>query len=240
MPRKPNEDNEVFDMEELALVENLTKVYKIGQIEYPALRGVSMQIYSGELLAIVGPSGSGKSTLLQIVGGLDRPTKGKVVVDGVDISELNGNKLAEYRNKKIGFVFQFFNLIQYLKAVENVELPLAIAGVGAKTRRSRALELLGLFGLGDKVMKRPSELSGGEQQRVAIARSLVCEPRLILADEPTGNIDTQSSMVVVDAFRKLVDEKNVAIAMVTHNLELTKVCDRTIKLRDGQIVDSGE
>lgn len=227
-------------MEELALVENLTKVYKIGQIEYPALRGVSMQIYSGELLAIVGPSGSGKSTLLQIVGGLDRPTKGKVVVDGVDISELNGNKLAEYRNKKIGFVFQFFNLIQYLKAVENVELPLAIAGVGAKTRRSRALELLGLFGLGDKVMKRPSELSGGEQQRVAIARSLVCEPRLILADEPTGNIDTQSSMVVVDAFRKLVDEKNVAIAMVTHNLELTKVCDRTIKLRDGQIVDSGE
>lgn len=121
-----------------------------------------------------------------------------------------------------------------------MELPLAIAGVGAKTRRSRALELLGLFGLGDKVMKRPSELSGGEQQRVAIARSLVCEPRLILADEPTGNIDTQSSMVVVDAFRKLVDEKNVAIAMVTHNLELTKVCDRTIKLRDGQIVDSGE
>jgi len=227
-------------MEELALVENLTKVYKIGQIEYPALRGVSMHIYSGELLAIVGPSGSGKSTLLQIVGGLDRPTKGKVVVDGVDISELNGNELAEYRNKKIGFVFQFFNLIQYLKAVENVELPLAIAGVGAKTRRSRALELLGLFGLGDKVMKRPSELSGGEQQRVAIARSLVCEPRLILADEPTGNIDTQSSMVVVDAFRKLVDEKNVAIAMVTHNLELTKVCDRTIKLRDGQIVDAGE
>lgn len=227
-------------MEELALVENLTKVYKIGQIEYPALRGVSMHIYSGELLAIVGPSGSGKSTLLQIVGGLDRPTKGKVVVDGVDISELNGNELAEYRNKKIGFVFQFFNLIQYLKAVENVELPLAIAGVGAKTRRSRALELLGLFGLGDKVMKRPSELSGGEQQRVAIARSLVCEPRLILADEPTGNIDTQSSMVVVDAFRKLVDEKNVAVAMVTHNLELTKVCDRTIKLRDGQIVDAGE
>lgn len=160
-------------MSELVSVRDLVKIYRIGQIEYPALRGVTMSVSPGEFVSVVGPSGSGKSTLLYIIGGLDAATSGTVIVDGVDISKLSGNELADYRNKKMGFVFQFFNLVQYLKAIENVELPLVVAGVTAGKRRQKAQELLALFGLGDKTLKRPSELSGGEQQRVAIARSLI-------------------------------------------------------------------
>jgi len=224
-------------MKELVVTEDLWKIYKVGKVEYPALRGVDVVVYSGEFIAIVGPSGSGKSTLLYIIGGLDEPTRGKVIVDDVDLSELGRDKLAEYRNKEMGFVFQFYNLIPYLAAVENVELPTAITGVDPRLRRSKALELLKMFGLIDKAYKRPTELSGGEQQRVAIARSLVNEPKLILADEPTGNIDSASAKVVVDAFRNLVDAKGVSVVMVTHNLELTKVCDRIVKLGDGRIVE---
>jgi putative ABC transport system ATP-binding protein len=221
--------------ESLVITENLSKIYKIGKIEYPALRGLDVTFFKGEFVAVVGPSGSGKSTLLHIVGGLDNPTSGRVIVDGSELSKLNSNELAEYRNNKIGFVFQFFNLIPYLTAIENVELSMSIAGEDPKTRRTKALEYLGLFGLQDKASKKPTELSGGEQQRVAISRALVNEPSLILGDEPTGNIDSESAKVVVDAFRKLVSEKGVSTIMVTHNLELTKYCDRVVNLKDGRL-----
>jgi len=222
-------------MEELVIVEDLWKTYTVGKVEYPALRGVNMAVQKGEFVAIVGPSGSGKSTLLQLIGGLDKPTSGRVIVQDVDLSKLSSDRLADYRNRKIGFVFQFFNLIRYLTAVENVELSRAIAGEGSKARRTRAMELLGVFGLEDKAWKRPTELSGGEQQRVAIARALINEPNLILADEPTGNIDSESAKVVVGAFNRLVDEKSVSVLMVTHNLELMKYCDRVVNLREGRI-----
>lgn len=224
-------------MGELVMVEDLWKIYRVDKMEYPALRGVDMEVYDGEFLAVVGPSGSGKSTLLHIIGGLDTPTKGRVMVEGSDISALSSGKLADYRNRMVGFIFQFYNLLPYLRAVENVELPMAIANVGPGRRRERALELLRLVGLGDKAFKRPTELSGGEQQRVAIARSLINEPRLLLADEPTGNIDTTSAEAIMEIFRRLVDERGVSIVMVTHNLELIRFCDRVIKLRDGRIVD---
>jgi len=224
-------------MKELVVTEDLCKIYKVGKVEYPALRGVNVVVYEGEFTAMVGPSGSGKSTLLHIVGGLDVPTSGKVIVDEVDLSRLSRDELAEYRNKKMGFVFQFFNLIPYLTAVENVELSTAIRGLDPKLRRTGAMELLERFGLSDKASKKPTELSGGEQQRVAIARALINESKLILADEPTGNIDSESANVVVDAFRQLVDEKGVSVVMVTHNLELTKSCDRIIKLKDGRVVE---
>ncbi|MEM2127261.1 MAG: ABC transporter ATP-binding protein [Candidatus Bathyarchaeia archaeon] len=224
-------------MEDLVSVEDLWKIYRVENVEYPALRGVDMVVHAGEFLAVVGPSGSGKSTLLHIIGGLDTPTRGRVVVEGSDISRFSSGKLADYRNRMVGFIFQFYNLLPYLRAVENVELPMAIANVSPNKRRDRALELLGLVGLGDKAFKRPTELSGGEQQRVAIARSLINDPRLILADEPTGNIDSSSAVVIMEIFRRLVDEKGVSIVMVTHNLELIRFCDRVIKLRDGKVID---
>jgi len=222
-------------MVELVVVEDLWKIYKVGKVEYPALRGVNMAVRRGEFVAIVGPSGSGKSTLLQLIGGLDKPTLGRVVVDDVDLSKLSSDGLADYRNRKIGFVFQFFNLIRYLTAVENVELSKAIAGEGSRTRRARAMELLETFGLKDEAWKKPTELSGGEQQRVAIARALINEPTLVLADEPTGNIDSGSAKVVVDAFNRLVDEKLVSVLMVTHNLALIKYCDRVVNLKEGKV-----
>jgi putative ABC transport system ATP-binding protein len=220
---------------ELVVTENLSKIYKIGKVDYPALRGVNTTFYKGEFVAVVGPSGSGKSTLLHLIGGLDKPTDGKVIVDGSDLSKLNSNELAEYRNNKIGFVFQFFNLIPYLTAVENVGLSMAIAGIDQKTRNTKSMEYLRLFSVLDNAHKKPTELSGGEQQRVAIARALANEPDLVLGDEPTGNIDSESAKVVVDAFRKLVDEKGVLTIMVTHNLELARYCDRIIRLKDGQL-----
>lgn len=222
-------------MDSLVVIEDLWKVYRVGGTEYPALRGVNLVVEEGEFLAVVGPSGSGKSTLLHIVGGLDRPTRGRVVVGGRDLAALSDDELAEYRNRDVGFVFQFFNLVPYLTAVENVELPLAIAGLPRAERRRRALKVLEELGLGDKAFKRPTELSGGEQQRVAIARALVTEPKLVLADEPTGNLDSSSAQVVVRAFRDVVDSRGITVVMVTHNVELTKFCDRVARLRDGRI-----
>jgi len=222
-------------LNELVVTENLTKIYKIGKVDYPALRGLDTTFYEGEFVAVVGPSGSGKSTLLHIIGGLDKPTSGRVVVDGSDLSKLSSDKLAEYRNRKIGFVFQFFNLIPYLTAIENVGLSMVITGTDPKTRKSKAMEFLRLFNLEEKAGKKPTELSGGEQQRVAIARALANDPSLVLGDEPTGNIDSESAKVVVDAFRNLVDEKGVSTIMVTHNLELTRYCDRVVRLRDGRL-----
>ncbi len=222
-------------MDELVVTEDLWKIYKIGRVEYPALRGLDATFYRGEFVAVVGPSGSGKSTLLHIIGGLDKPTRGKVKVDGFDLSTFSSNKLAEYRNKKVGFVFQFFNLIPHLTAAENVGLSMSIAGIDPKSRKAKAMEFLEMFGLKDKASKKPTELSGGEQQRVAIARALVNEPDLILADEPTGNVDSVSAMVIVDAFKRLTSEKGVSLIMVTHNLELAKLCDRIVELKDGRL-----
>jgi putative ABC transport system ATP-binding protein len=224
-------------MEQLIVVEDLWKTYRVGDIEFPALRGIDTQVNKGEFVAIVGPSGSGKSTLLHIVGGLDSPTRGRVIVNDVEISKLNSDKLAEYRNRDIGFIFQFFNLIPYLSAVENVELSNAIANVSRKTRRAEALKLLEVFNLADKASKKPTELSGGEQQRVAIARALINDPILILADEPTGNIDSETGYGVIEAFRKSVENFGTTVLMVTHDIELPKFCDRTIMLKDGKIIE---
>ncbi|MEE8569941.1 MAG: ABC transporter ATP-binding protein [Candidatus Bathyarchaeia archaeon] len=224
-------------MEHLIVVEDLWKTFRVGDIEFPALRGVDTHVDKGEFVAIVGPSGSGKSTLLHIVGGLDSSTRGRVIVNDVDISKLNSDKLAEYRNRDIGFIFQFFNLIPYLTAVENVEISSAIANVSRKTRRAKAIKLLELFNLTEKTLKKPTELSGGEQQRVAIARALINDPILILADEPTGNVDSETGQVVIEAFRKSVENFGTTVLMVTHDTTLPKYCDRTIMLKDGKIIE---
>jgi len=220
----------------IVLTNDLWKIYMTNSSQYPALRGVDLYVDYGEFLAIVGPSGSGKSTLLHLIGGLDKPTRGEIYVGGVDISKLSENELANYRNKSIGFVFQFFNLIPYLSAVENVELPMAIAGVPLNERRKRALKLLELVGLADKAFKRPTELSGGEQQRVAIARALINNPKLILADEPTGNLDSVTGASIMKLFRRLVDESSVTVVMVTHNVENLRFVDRVYRLKDGKII----
>ncbi|MCJ7576384.1 MAG: ABC transporter ATP-binding protein [Dehalococcoidia bacterium] len=213
-------------------LENITKVYKAGQTEVPALRGISCRIESGEMVSIIGPSGSGKSTLMNIIGCLDKPTSGKYRLEGVEVDKLNDDQLAEIRNKKIGFVFQSFNLLSRTTALANVELPLIYGG--ASNRRQRALQVLESVGLAHRVTHRPSELAGGEQQRVAIARALVNNPSLILADEPTGNLDTRTSQEIMSIFKKL-NEQGMTIVLVTHEPDIAAYTRRTIKLRDGQI-----
>jgi len=213
-------------------LENITKVYKAGQTEVLALQGISCRIESGEMVSIIGPSGSGKSTLMNIIGCLDKPTSGRYRLDGTEVSELNDNQLAEIRNKKIGFVFQSFNLLSRTTALANVELPLIYSG--ASNRRQRALQVLESVGLAHRVTHRPSELAGGEQQRVAIARALVNNPSLILADEPTGNLDTRTSQEIMAIFKKL-NEQGMTIVLVTHEPDIAAYTQRTIKLRDGQI-----
>ena len=214
---------------------DLVKIYRLGKIEYPALRGVNLKIIEGDFVAIVGPSGSGKSTLLNLFGALDRPTRGTVLIDGVDISKLNADQLAVLRNSKLGFVFQTFNLLTYLNAIQNVEVPLVASGVPRVERAKKAADTLARIGLKGLEKNRPTELSGGQQQRVAVARALINDPKIILADEPTGNLDTESSRNLMDVFHMLNSESGVTIIIVTHNLELTNYCNRVIMVRDGLI-----
>lgn len=218
-------------------VQDVTKDLKMGQHTVHILRGVDMEIAQGEMVGIVGPSGSGKSTLLGIIGGLDTPTSGKVLIDGVDISRMNENRLTEIRNEKIGFIFQFFNLIPTLTAQENVALPMQFARRPPANPNKRAKELLTMLGLGDRLGHRPSQLSGGQQQRVAIARALANNPPLLLADEPTGNLDSESSASVLAALDDLRENSGMTIVLVTHDPNLAERADRTLTLIDGQMVN---
>jgi len=214
---------------------DLTKVYRVGHMDYPALRGINIKIGRGELVSIMGPSGSGKSTLLNLIGALDRPTAGRVIIDGVDLKKLDEDRLSLLRNRKLGFVYQSFNLIQRLTSIENVEMPLISRGIPEKTRKSRSNRMLSAVGLNGKANKRPAELSGGEQQRVAIARALVTEPALIIADEPTGNLDSKTTSELVSQFLQVNKEFGTTILIVTHNMEIANRTQRIISIRDGLI-----
>jgi len=213
---------------------NVSKVYGEG-IKVNALEGINLKVERGEFLSIVGPSGSGKTTLLNILGTLDRPTEGKVLIAGKDTTEMDDNELSEIRNRFIGFVFQAYNLIDRLTAQENVELPLIARGVPKKEREKRAIEALNIVGLAEKAKKKPTELSGGEQQRVAIARSLASDPTLILADEPTGNLDSKNALKVMDVLLGINEKFSKTIIMVTHNIELAQMTKKIIRLKDGKI-----
>jgi putative ABC transport system ATP-binding protein len=217
-------------------LENLTRTYIVGETEVRALRGVSLNVPAGDFLAIMGASGSGKSTMMNVIGCLDKPTSGKYFLDGEEISTLDKNRLAEIRNKKIGFVFQSFNLLSRTTALENAELPLLYSNVPGKERHARAMASLALVGLKGRETHKTNQLSGGEQQRVAIARALLNNPSLILADEPTGNLDTKTSEEIMDIFTKLNKEKGITIVMVTHEADIGAKAKRRIHMRDGQIV----
>jgi len=213
-------------------IENVTKVYRMGKVEVYALRGVTLSIKQGEMISIVGASGSGKSTLLNIIGCLDRPTSGRYFFDEADVGQLNDNQLAEMRNKKFGFVFQEYNLLSRSNALANVELPLIYSG--SRDKHKRAMEALERVGLRARANHKPTELSGGEQQRVAIARALVNNPALILADEPTGNIDSASTAEIISIFRQL-NREGITVVIVTHEADIAAQTQRTIHLLDGEI-----
>ena len=211
----------------------LKKTYMLGKIPVEALRGVNLKVERGEFLAILGPSGSGKSTMLNLIGALDKPTSGTLLIDGVDVSKLNDNQLADLR-RKVGFVFQFFNLIPRFKATDNVELSMSIANMSRAERKKHAIELLETVGLKDRINHKPAELSGGQQQRVAIARALANNPRFLLLDEPTGNIDSKTANEVIELIKSL-NEKGVTIIMVTHDQNLAREAKRTVQMFDGII-----
>ncbi len=213
-------------------LENITKIYQMGKVDVPALRGITLNIERGEMLAIIGASGSGKSTLMNIIGCLDKPTLGSYILDGADVSRLNDNKLADIRSKKLGFVFQEYNLLSRASAAANVELPLIYSG--GSNRRKRAIEALERVGLGERANHKPTELSGGEQQRVAIARALVNAPEVILADEPTGNLDSAATAEIISIFREL-NRDGITVIMVTHEMDIAEQTRRIVRLYDGKV-----
>jgi putative ABC transport system ATP-binding protein len=214
---------------------DVKKTYMLGKVPVEALRGVNLKVEAGDFVSILGPSGSGKSTMLNLIGALDKPTSGTMQIDGVDISKLNDNQLADLR-RRIGFVFQFFNLIPRLTAKDNVELSMSIAEIGKAERTRRAIELLETVGLKDRINHKPAELSGGQQQRVAVARALANNPKFLLLDEPTGNIDSKTANEVVSLIKKLNVENKVSIIMVTHDQNLAREANRTMQMFDGQII----
>jgi putative ABC transport system ATP-binding protein len=216
-------------------VKNLKRIYYIGEIEVAALKGVSLDIEKGEFVSIMGSSGSGKSTLMHLIGCLDHPTGGEIIIDGIDTSKMGKNDLADIRNRKIGFIFQTFNLLSRMTAIRNVELPLLYCGVGKNERRERALKALNMVGLEKRINHRPNELSGGQQQRVAIARALINNPAIILADEPTGNLDSKSGLEIMTVLKKLHEEGHTII-MVTHDRSIGENAQRIVTLKDGEII----
>jgi putative ABC transport system ATP-binding protein len=215
-------------------LEQITKTYRMGRLEVPALQGIDLQVDQGEFVAIMGASGSGKSTLMNIIGCLDVPTSGRYLLDGTDVARLNDDELARIRNRKIGFVFQSFNLIPRTSALHNVEMPLVYAGEGGRTARAR--EALGSVGLADRAHHQPTELSGGQQQRAAIARALVTNPAILLADEPTGNLDSASSVEIMRLLSNLNAEQRRTIVLITHEQDIARFARRVVELRDGRIV----
>jgi putative ABC transport system ATP-binding protein len=223
----------------LISVRDLTKTYQVGEVEVRALRGVTVDIDAGEFVAVIGSSGSGKSTFMHILGCLDRPTSGQYLLEGRDVSRLSKDELAAIRNKKIGFVFQGFNLLSRTSALDNVELPLLYAGprsLRASQRHQRARSVLSAVGLEDRASHHPNQLSGGQQQRVAIARALINEPTILLADEPTGNLDSRTSVEVMDIFQRLNAERGITVLLITHEHDIAEYGTRTIQFRDGRIV----
>lgn len=224
---------------EVVKIENAARVYKIGTVETQALRGVSLSIENGEFTALVGPSGSGKTTLLQLIGCLDQPTSGKVYINDKDVTSLNRNQRADMRRGTIGFIFQFFALIPTLSAYENVELPLLLNGSKPQERRERVLELLNAVGLSDRANNRPDQMSGGQQQRVAVARALATKPTLILADEPTANLDSTNGEQVMEIMTRLNKETGVTFVFATHDPRVIKYARRVVTLVDGLIAENG-
>ncbi|MGB8780250.1 MAG: ABC transporter ATP-binding protein [Candidatus Bathyarchaeia archaeon] len=230
-----DEDTETTPATTIVEAVNLKKTYMLGRVPVNALDGVNLKVESGDFLAVLGPSGSGKSTLLNLIGALDKPTEGKLLIEGVDVSTLNDGQLADLR-RRIGFVFQFFNLIPRFTARENVALSMAIAGLGKAERRKHAEDLLETVGLKERMNHRPTELSGGEQQRVAIARALSNNPKFLLMDEPTGNIDSKAASEIISLIKRLNEEKAVTIIMVTHDQRLAGQAKRIVQMFDGLIV----
>ena len=224
------------DRSPLLSIRDLTKTYVVGEVEVPALRGVSLEIDRGEFLALTGPSGSGKSTFMHLAGCLDRPSSGRYFLNGRDVSQLSKTDLAAVRNREIGFVFQGFNLLSRTSALENVELPMLYGpSVPPKERHRRATDVLNAVGLGQRLHHHPNQLSGGQQQRVAIARALVNEPSLLLADEPTGNLDSRTSIEVMGIFQKLNRERHITIVLVTHEPDIAEYAARVVAFRDGRV-----
>lgn len=215
--------------------QEVKKVYQMGNVELEALKGVSIEIFTGEYISIMGPSGSGKTTLFNMVGGLDKPSSGKVYIDEVDVAQLDAYELAWLRCRKIGYIFQTFNLIPVMTALENVTLPMVFAGMTSDEARDKGVELLGRVGLGDRLMHKPYELSGGQQQRVAVARAMANDPAIILADEPTGNLDLSTGTEIINLLREMNQESGVTIISATHDHKMLNVSDRVVWIRDGQV-----
>jgi putative ABC transport system ATP-binding protein len=216
-------------------VTNVTKTFKLGKIDVEALKGIDLQISKGDYISIMGPSGSGKSTLFNMIGGLDKPTSGKVFIDEVDIAQLDAYELAWLRCRKIGYIFQTFNIIQVMTALENVTLPMVFAGLNNDTAVEKGMQLLDLVGLGDRFNHKPFELSGGQQQRVAVARALANDPAIILADEPTGNLDLTTGEEIISLLKSLSQERGVTVISATHDFKMLNVSDRVIWIRDGRV-----